>query len=224
MKQRGILFSAPMIRALLAGTKTQTRRVAKPQPIWEHTRPLVAGNAGTWWLGSGHRGIGFAGYADAVPQECCDALSAANPYGVAGSRLWVRESWRADTQFDALPPRDIPPGSPTFMEASASNWRGGPHDGEPGKLRPGIFMPRWASRIALEITEVRVERLQAISESDALAEGIVPTHGGFGLPDGSHFHAADPRQSYFGLFEAINGPGSVEANPWLWVVVFRRVR
>ena len=94
-----------------------------------------------------------------------------------------------------------------------------------GKLRPGIFMPRWASRITLEVTGVRVELLQDISEADALAEGIVQLRdGGFGLPDGSHYHAADPRQSYLGLWEAINGEGSVTANPWVWVVEFKRAQ
>jgi len=89
--------------------------------------------------------------------------------------------------------------------------------------RPSIHMPRWASRITLKITDVRVERLQDISEPDALAEGIVATYGGYGLPEGEHFHAVDPRQSYWSLWEAINGPGSVEANPWVWAVAFRRV-
>jgi hypothetical protein len=74
----------------------------------------------------------------------------------------------------------------------------------------------------LELTGIRVERLQDISEADALAEGIVPVHGGFGLPAGEHFHSSDPRQSYFSLWESINGRESLEANPWLWVVEFKR--
>lgn len=85
-------------------------------------------------------------------------------------------------------------------------------------------MPRWASRITLEVTGVRVERLHDISEADALAEGIVQLRdGGFGLPAGEHYHAADPRISYWSLWEHINGTGSVEANPWVWVVEFRRL-
>jgi hypothetical protein len=85
-------------------------------------------------------------------------------------------------------------------------------------------MPRWASRITLDIGGVRVERLQDISEADALAEGIVQLKdGGYGLPAGEHYHSADPRQSYLSLWETINGPGSVEANPWVWVVEFKRL-
>ncbi len=98
-----------------------------------------------------------------------------------------------------------------------------PHQPGAGKLRPGMFMPRWASRITLEITAVRVERLQDISREDAMAEGIViQPDGGYGLADTTHYHATDPRQSYFSLWEAINGPGSVEANPWVWAVTFPR--
>jgi hypothetical protein len=185
IRERPILFSAPMVRALLAGTKTQTRRIAQPKRSIE---PMT--------------------------DEC--------PYGQpGGDRLWVRESWRADAAYDAMPPRDIPAGSQVWYEADTGlpGLRGLVRQ---GKLRPGMFMPRWASRITLEVTEVRVERLQDISEADALAEGIVPGYGGFGLPDGSHFHAADPRESYFSLWEAINGRASVEANPWVWAVSFRR--
>ena len=87
-----------------------------------------------------------------------------------------------------------------------------------------MFMPRWASRILLEVTGVRVERLQAISDADALAEGIVYSErfNGYCIGEAEHFHSHDPRQSYFSLWEAINGPGSVEADPWVWCVSFRR--
>lgn len=86
-------------------------------------------------------------------------------------------------------------------------------------------MPRWASRITLEITGVRVERLQEISEADALAEGIEYSErfNGYCIGMAEHFNSHDPRQSYFSLWEAINGPGSVEVNPWVWVVEFKRV-
>lgn len=100
-----------------------------------------------------------------------------------------------------------------------------PRNDEPAyKWRPSIHMPRWASRILLEITEVRVQRLRSITEADALAEGIVRLpDGGFGLPKGEHYHAADPRISYLSLWESINGPGSVEADPWVFAISFRRI-
>ncbi len=140
------------------------------------------------------------------------------PYGQPGDRLWVREAWRTVAEADALPPRDLNEAHRIWNEADA------PHQPGAGKLRPGMFMPRWASRITLEITAVRVERLQDISREDAMAEGIViQPDGGYGLADTTHYHATDPRQSYFSLWEAINGPGSVEANPWVWAVTFPAV-
>jgi len=180
---RPILFSAPMVRALLAGTKTQTRRAVKMD---------------RWRLADG-------GEEFAPPTAAC-------PYGQPGDRLWVREAWaRTKVAQDATGAIVV-----VYRESDSRTDYGGP-------WKPSIHMPRAASRITLDITRVRVERLQAISEADAIAEGIVQTYDGWGLPAGEHYHAADPRQSYFSLWEAINGPGSVEANPWLWVVEFKRL-
>jgi len=201
MKERPILFSGAMVRALLAGTKTQTRRIVKPEP--HHVDGGVPfGDPPAWAVRDG------AARGSAV-MVC--------PYGKRGDRLWVREAWRTVAGADGIPPRDLDAAYRLWFEAEA------PHQPGFGKLRPGMFMPRWASRITLEVTGVRVERLQAISEADALAEGIVRLHdGGYGLPAGEHYHSTDPRQSYFSLWEAINGPGSVAANPWVWRVEFKR--
>ena len=89
--------------------------------------------------------------------------------------------------------------------------------------RPSIHMPRWASRILLEITAVRVERLADISKDDAMADGIVlQPDGGFGLADSTHYNFSDPTDSYCSLWESINGAGAWFANPWVWVVEFQR--
>lgn len=205
MKTRPMLYSGPMVRAILAGTKTQTRRVVKPAP----------------------RTV------DGVP----DWKSVRCPYGQPGDRLWVRETFYAFgrwvTQFNAKKGRDewhfidmtLESGKSYLHPASDSQPQ--PMGGKRHKggitptwwKRPAIFMPAAASRITLEVTGVRVERLQDISETDALAEGIVQLRdGGFGLPAGEHYHATDPRISYWSLWDHINGPGSVEANPWVWVV------
>jgi hypothetical protein len=240
-----ILFSAPMVRAILAGTKTQTRRVVKPQPpSWARhywgAQGTYSGVAEPRHYWASHENGEAAFDADDdfemwPGRDTSDQPSDEDIFGGGGfespfgseanciksaARLWVREAWRAAAVLDSSPPRDIPSDSRIWHEAddSVSGLRGLVRM---GKLRPGMFMPRWASRITLEVTGVRVERLQDISEADALAEGIVPGYGGFGLADGSHFHAADPRQSYLGLWEAINGPGSVEANPWVWAVAFK---
>lgn len=198
MKERPILFSAPMVRAILAGTKTQTRRVAKTVK---------------------HPDFGNAYAPGALAQEPHSAIERACPYGQPGDRLWVREAfihepadycWEASVSIPCRPTSTV--------------YRADFPDSKPGEgWKPSIHLPRALSRITLEIAGVRVERLQDISEADALAEGIVQLKdGGYGLPAGEHYHSADQRQSYFSLWEAINGPGSVEANPWVWVVEFPR--
>ena len=200
VKERPILFSAPMVRAILAGTKTQTRRIVKPQPR------ILAGKLLCW-------------RDDALTD---DQMAALCPYGVPGDRLWVRETWRLSLAggffvYRADPGRD---------ESTAAFNRQDPSI----KWKPAIHMPRDASRITLEITHVRVERLQEISEEDAIAEGINRiAHG----REGYFYHAhrtephpknwIDPADAYRELWREINGSGSWEANPWVWVVCFRRL-
>ena len=126
---------------------------------------------------------------------------------VGGDRLWIREAWRAPREFDAVAPRDIPPGTDVWYEAQDNVPF---HPSDFGKLRPSIHMPRSLSRITLEVTGVRVERLQDISEADAIAEGTPFPFGGW-------------VGGYQKLWESINGPGSWDLNPWVWVVEFKRV-
>jgi hypothetical protein len=229
MKERPILFSAPMVRALLAGTKTQTRRVVKPQP----EQGCI-----------GHFGPGnpfIRGERDAT--RC--------PYGQPGDRLYVREAWRTGSDLDAFSGSEIAekcvdagyrkPWAPLQFEADGQryNWEHTstpPHDGppQPGRYRHARFMPRWASRILLEVTAVRVERLQDISEPDAKAEGITtiwpdgprddggPNHFTVGVDPG-HLNGPTAATVYRMLWELINGEGSWDANPWVWVVEFKRV-
>ncbi len=232
MKERPILFSAPMVRALLDGRKTQTRRVVKPQPEAEH------GGEPYWFVG---------GYRAWRARSCTDPIRSGShneiacPYGQPADRLWVRETFYAfgrwETRFSAKKGRDewhfvdmtLESGKAYLYPASDSQPQ--PMGGKRHKggvtptwwKRPAIFMPSAASRITLEITSVRVEHLQDISEEDALAEGIVPLHEGFGLPDGSHFHASGLGESYLSLWDAVNGDGSAWNNPWVWVVEFKRV-
>lgn len=204
MKERPILFSAPMVRAILAGTKTQTRRVVKPAP------QTVRNHRSAAW--------------DGDPAELMKLLTTAGrrcPYGQPGDRLWVREAWKAHTTFDHLPPRDIPESHVWYMADDGYKAE--------SRYRQGMFMPRWASRITLEVTGVRVEGLQDISEADAKAEGIKPHEVRqfwlFGADE--ERRAAIYRQAavtpYRDLWEQINGPESWSANPWVWVVEFKRL-
>jgi hypothetical protein len=206
MKERPILFSAPMVRAILDGTKTQTRRVVKPQPA-----PNKAHDGGTVWVaGDGiHVPVGSVGHLSLREKQGLRC-----PYGQPGDRLWVREAWRAPSSCNHLPPRSI--SDSEGVRFIADEIFGA--DAGFGKARRGMFMPRWASRITLEVTGVRVERLLDISDSDAWGEGI----------DFEAYTAAGgckdaPRVAFGDLWERINGPGSWEANPWVWVVQFKKV-
>jgi hypothetical protein len=222
MKDLTILFQGPMVRAILAGQKTQTRRPIKPAPIARlgYLRVNLESN-GKWVDGHGQ------------PLK--------PPFGEVLDRLWVRETFYAWGRWETRHSAKKGRYEWHFVDLTLESGRAyayatdhPPHDFKKGNQRggitptwwkrPAIFMPRQASRIGLTVTGVHVERLQDISEADALAEGIVQWGDGYGLPDGSHFHASDPRQSYFSLWEAINGPGSVEANPWLWIIEFERVK
>lgn len=207
MKEHPILFSGSMVRALLTGTKTQTRRVVKPQP--DRVCPVL--------------------HLPRVLNKSGDGFDVQlSPYGQPGDRIWVRETH----QFDA-------PCDGTWQHTSFYGCKGAPLDLIPERFRrpefclyragyahditwrPAIHMPRWASRITLEIVSVRVERLQDISEADAQAEGcslecMTPT----GEDSGSAIYGPS---GYRALWESINGPGSWDANPWVWVVEFKRL-
>jgi len=247
VRERPILFSAPMVRALMAGTKTQTRRIVKPQPVK---------SSGT------HRGYPLQLMANdwAWPHpRTSGATTISNrpngplgweihcPYGLPGDHLWGRETWRySGWTEDGLPWVEYhADGATRLCERGISEewskklmgiWAdlSAPQnfelDGRAAdrRWRPAIHMPRWASRLTLEITGVRVERLQDISDEDAIAEGIERASDwhenemwkGYQQPGTRWFL---PRQAYRDLWESINGPESWEANPWVWVVEFRRV-
>lgn len=216
MKERPILFSGAMVRALLAGTKTQTRRVVKMKP---HQQIEERGDGTPWpWMYDSER--------DADAWLTC-------PYGQPGDRLWVREAW----QHSNHPYGPYDEDCMVFYRADFLDDVHGP-DGEKSPeghyrtWRPSIHMPRTASRIVLEIKSVRVERLHDISEADAIAEGIERADDFFDCrcwraydePKGSDVvFPDDPIGSYASLWMSINGPGSWDANPWVWALEFRRL-
>lgn len=224
MKERPILFSAPMVRAILSGTKTQTRRILKLK--WGFD--LEERDDGTLWPWAEH-------------PDCDDDVWMPCPQGEIGDQLWVREAFRFPASLDHLSPSVCgdkaldagyrTPWAPTQFEADGSRtgeWRGfdtPPEKTRPGKLRPGIHMPHWASRITLDIKAVRVERLQDISHADAAAEGCDPWVDLAGVPGvtvGDRFD--DFRRAYQHLWNQIHGPDSWAANPWVWVVEFERAQ
>jgi hypothetical protein len=227
MKERPILFNGSMVRALLDGSKTQTRRVVKPQPADIIAQP-GEGKAPAWAIVNRPPSTGVC--VNVHGNE--DWLR--SPYGQPGDRLWVRETWQGPLfgNDDMQAYQDDPESfnQPRYCQYAAD---GGPapefmtmDDELVCRWRPSIHVPRWASRILLEIVSVRVERLQDISEADARAEGI--TDGGCvncGEPEpcGCPNASPDARDAYVRLWESINGAGSWDTNPWVWVVEFKRV-
>lgn len=220
-----ILFTAPMVRALLAGTKTQTRRIVKglPAAITAWQGPWQAHGGGypdgtDWCFGSGEiKGDPLNFYVD-KRMPC--------PYGLPGHRLWVRETHRFGKGYDGVAPRHLEAGKDIVRihyEADGAAPAG------MGQTRVSIHMTRWASRIDLEVTGVRVERLQAISEADAKAEGCQPAseHDApriTGDEGPGYFHPKSYAEGYRLLWESINGAGSWDLNQWVWVIEFKRVR
>lgn len=201
MKERPILFSAPMIRALLAGTKTQTRRVMKRQKQHDFTDYTLFGQQGHStddWKAIEHA----PDWPDGKEDQCVCPYASRR-----GDRLWVREAFGISYDGSAIPWT----GADAQRDGQVMYRATFDEKPDEGRLpwKPSIHMPRWASRIVLEVTAVRVERLQAISEADAIAEGCVM------LP---------ARHCYEALWESINGAGSWDANPWVWVVEFRRLQ
>ncbi|BCP53836.1 hypothetical protein K32_24530 [Kaistia sp. 32K] len=215
MADRSIPFTAPMVRALIAGTKTQTRRLTGVPTIEE-----VAGFG--WHV---HNKAGGVMNVDAhnIGKVAAELLPIQ-----PGDRLWVREAWQTTPSLDHLNATQIAaacaeagwkrPWAPLLFNAdgkkrgSAEEWNGE----DVGRRRSGRFMPRWASRLTLTVTEVRAERLRDISEADAIAEGVERDSDGWRdylMP--STQCCVTARASYRTLWEAINGPGAWKANPWV---------
>lgn len=196
IKERPILFSNPMVRAIMEGRKTQTRRVVKG--ITDPESFEVLGDSGAGFLHS-DKCQSFCDYA-------CGGKEVECPYGKRGDRLWVREACRITSQADDDGGPLIEPA--VWYEADGEC----PNPSAYMHKRPSIHMPRWASRLTLEITDVRVERLHSIAESDAIAEGCGgPGYGTLALLE------------YSRLWDEINGKGAWAMNPWVWVVEFRGV-
>lgn len=221
MKAKPILFSGSMVRALLAGTKTQTRRIVAGYEIRgpHNPYPTFDWYKNSRWVAA-HRGH-FTKFTSTNASLLC-------PYGKPGDYLWVRETWG---KVASPPPGRIdrcvrgPDGwGATWREC----WQGNPSG---YKWRPSIHMPRWASRLTLCIADVRVERLQEISEEDAIAEGIERADDFFGCPcwkcygaDADAVAPDDPIGSYESLWESIHGTNSWQENPWVWVIKFTVIK
>lgn len=203
MNERGMIFNAEMVRAILEGRKTQTRRPIK----WKQTRFTEIGERedGSNWPWSEDT------------EKVCDYWHPC-PFGAVGDRIWVRETFRVHSRATDV-------ATLVYRASVRNSWTEQTHrvpvavcnkPATPEKWTPSIHMPRWASRILLEITDVRVERLRDLSEEDAKSEGIIPSSGG--VPPGWEY-----RINFRDLWMDIYGTNNWEANPWVWVIEFKRV-
>lgn len=214
MKQRPIIFSAPMVQAILAGRKTQTRRIVKPQP----TLITDAGKHSQYNYRGGIYSLDM--YRNSKIIEKC-------PYGEIGDQLWVKETTIRAEDHGYLEPIYV--ASEDGRAVLDTGLRPAPDDYadvEPHdiKLRPSIFMPKKFARIWLEITDIRVERLQDISEADAVAEGSSKSHPSIDKVSQTFGFADWPRSWFAQTWDHINGADSWAVNPWVWVVEFKVVQ
>ncbi|HFS7532096.1 TPA: hypothetical protein ACH1O6_004243 [Enterobacter hormaechei] len=244
--ERGMIFNSDMVRAILDGRKTQTRRIMKVQPdtpefgLRRIIESSTANEIGMYfWSQEDARGIKARS-----KQFSC-------PYGDVGDRIWVRETFQGPL-FDFEEMEAYQDDSSKFKRPEFCVYKA---DGKPAPeffdadenlhycWRPSIHMPRWASRIVLEITGVRVERLNSISDADCIAEGIIPVPKDrdddhqfwrdYHLSGDGTFCVHSPRESFESLWKSVRGksfeqeedtgPGSWHANPWVWVIEFKRI-
>ncbi|QLR05969.1 hypothetical protein [Providencia rettgeri] len=217
MKERGIIFNSEMVRAILDGRKTQTRRVMKSQPEPSKTKD------GDYWFPC-NKTQSMVHVSDFIPGnskvvDMHEFYSVCCPFGGIGDRLWVRETFQAGLCTES-----------TFAYKATHK----PSDLEEGwdeiiKWRPSIHMPRFASRITLEITDVRVERLNNISPRDVVSEGLIqlPASGRYVRFEGAQYFGLayrDHKEAFADLWDEVSKPDwSFESNPWVWVIEFKRV-
>lgn len=213
MKETGLMFKAHLVRAILEGRKTQTRRILKPQPAPNHPH-----DGGTKWIIERglHTPVGSVGHLSVREKMglCC-------PMGKPGDRIYVRETWCQQGDDDG------------FLIDNAYWYRAtdpdvmDSEDMEKSPWRPSIHMPKWAARIWLEITGVRVERLQSISRADAIAEGIKFFNNDHECGAKNYLDKTDmdyslcPSDSFETLWKSTGGDWA--ANPWVWVIDFKTI-
>lgn len=259
MKERPILFNTEMVQAILEGRKTQTRRILKNQPIWlDSDNPMVSSG----WAYKDQKGkFSLESYPDHLSFAQAFLEHAICQFGDVGDQLWVRETWAPVNSYGApaiaykanSDMRELMEDESFLDEDGAFNyedprskkylfscWADDLFSGVEGNWKPSIHMPRWVCRLVLEITNIRVERLNNISEADAIAEGVepvsvpdyVPVDGGYtkadramwkGYKNNERAYRDTAKDSFMSLWQSVYGADSWTANPWVWVVEFKVV-
>ncbi|HFT1542582.1 TPA: hypothetical protein ACH27N_001597 [Klebsiella quasipneumoniae subsp. similipneumoniae] len=240
MTERGMIFNAEMVRAILAGRKTQTRRIMKVQPSEAFTPMNMALDTDykARWYTPGV--VDKDGYLQPASKEVFGVSNENEgyscPFGAVGDRIWVRETARCEWQRGDFKDAAFETGVTYKADGEHQSFRSAEqHKTFPRRSHaangdlawhPSIHMPRWAIRILLEITDVRVERLNAISEEDARAEGIIDggcLNCGEPEPCGCANPEPDATDAFAYLWQSIYGQENWNANPWVWVIEFKRV-
>lgn len=237
MTEIPILFSAPMVRALLDGSKTQTRRVVKPQP----TDSMGETYDGKIFGPELYEPAGYDKNGEMIPMPEIYGIydedgewGIKSPFGQPGDQIWVKETWRTWASLDNVKPSNLENGVIRDFAAGGNSVGAGLVYDLSKRWRSPLFMQKRFSRIQLEITNVRVERLNDISEADAIAEGIERISGTASVSPWRNYrigekgemslHCSAPSRSYMTLWESINGAGSWAKNPWVWVIEFNVVK
>lgn len=219
-QEKPLNLIAPEIKAILEGRKTQLRRVMKPQPVQSlpHTKKMSGGD-GTWEM---HHPAGWRWRDGFVADEAGGVAELRHncPFGLPGERFWVREAWGLCAKFDSTDwYRGPMPGTADDILGRGlaveykADWAS---KSEHAFWRSPLVMPRWASRLILQITDVRVERLQATSVLDAIAEGAIDPSNGW---DGNVTY---PISRFRTLWDECNKNTPWETNPWVWVIYFKK--
>lgn len=243
VKERGILFSGPMVRAIIEGRKTQTRRPMKPNPD-----DLFQARTRSLGFSGGHDGFGWYFCDYEYPEEGSTKWNC--PYGQPGDRLWVRETFTIESTYeypgenlptDGRPIKKVPesyeaedfayemipryratePETELYHEEDCRQCE---DNGSCSKWKPSIHMPRWASRITLEITSVRVERIQDITELDAKAEGSSLCVAGIESSIGDEVRQIKTHRVGFVRSWNVIYPGAWSINEWVWVISFKVIK
>ncbi len=228
-----MIYSAPMVRALQAGIKTQTRRIITPgNSLFNGGRWSAFHKRQEWdwkgaWVDGGPSPMGNPGpYLKlrwlAGDDDFEDTVHRIYPVIQPGDRIWVKEAWRTEPKNDDLPPSGLDPATAAVWFDASSDWRSG--DKNP-RYRSARFMPRWSSRITLTVTDVRVQRLQDIIEDDAKAEGVESGQTSRGLmwkayDESPNCWVDTARISFTRLWNSIHGPDAWARNAWVWAYSF----
>lgn len=218
MKERPIIFNSEMVRAILDGRKTQTRRVIKPQPPESHEDP---------WLRKD--GVWISTYNE--PPHILVDYEIKCPFGQPGDSLWVKEAFAFPSGRDNTKPSQVPDWSLIWYKSDGEiRHKKRSPEARHGRWRSSIFMPRWVSRITLKVTSIRVERVQDISEEDAQAEGVEATMvdevpNGYLISDLGKTVLISAVEEFSFLWDSINAKRGHPwgSNPWVWVIEFERV-